>query len=228
MNTLGRREPSDWRHVELYPMRALAAAEQPRSQAVVLGTNWYASMMRPYLKLNNEWWFREDNLGRNLGGHATCLRPDRVTDYGTWWEFYHQKDRNACVGFACARSRSLVERRRYDANWIYDRALEIDEWPGEDDEGTSLRAGFQVMKNTGVRRANTGAISQDESISAYRWLRSVDEIRAVLDSPSNDARQAVRLMSSWGRDFPHFIWLPYTLLERLLNEDGEAATGTPR
>lgn len=226
--TLGRRIPPDWNHVEKYPLKNLRKADRPKGEPVVLGTNWYEAMFYPFEKPNGEFWLKEDPMSSVVGGHAYCLRPDRVTDLGTWHELYDQGSRGACVGFSCARSRSLVERRKYDGNWIYDEALKIDEWPGEADEGTSVRAGFNVMKNQGVMRLD-GDLEPDEGISAYRWMTTVDEVRYVLDSPSNDKREAVRIVNSWGLSWPHYVWMPYKLLERLLViEQGEAAVGTSR
>lgn len=43
----------------------------------------------------------------------------------------------------------------------------------------------------------------------------------------SDRRQAFRLMNSWGASFPP-VWLPYTVMERLLIEWGEAAVITDR
>jgi hypothetical protein len=44
---------------------------------------------------------------------------------------------------------------------------------------------------------------------------------------ASDRRQAFKLKNSWGRDYP-LVWLPYTVMQRLLDEDGEAALVTDR
>lgn len=44
---------------------------------------------------------------------------------------------------------------------------------------------------------------------------------------ASDRRQAFRLCNSWGASYP-LVWLPYSALERLLAENGEAALVTDR
>lgn len=44
---------------------------------------------------------------------------------------------------------------------------------------------------------------------------------------ASDRRQAVRIKNSWGEDFP-LTWMPYTTLERVLAEAGEATISTDR
>lgn len=224
---LGRLTPQTWTHVERYPLSALPQIEQPQGEPVVLGIFWYESFFEPVRHSDGSYWIGESqDRGAVVGGHAICAKPDRVTDLGTWHAFYAQR-RNSCVGFSCSRSRTLVERRKYDGEWLYDRALERDEWPGIKDQGTSLNAGMKVLKELGPATPD-GYIRPLEGISAYRWLTDVAEIAYVLNSPSNELRQAVRLVNSWGLDYPHYTWLPYAALTRLLAEDGEAVTATSR
>jgi hypothetical protein len=44
---------------------------------------------------------------------------------------------------------------------------------------------------------------------------------------ASDKRQAFRVKNSWGRSYP-LVWLPYATMQRLLDEDGEAALVTDR
>ena len=50
----------------------------------------------------------------------------------------------------------------------------------------------------------------------------------VLKSPANDAAGAVRILNSWGRGYPHRVWMPNETLQRLIDEDGEVALVTDR
>lgn len=50
---------------------------------------------------------------------------------------------------------------------------------------------------------------------------------AICGYGASDKRQAFRLINTWGFDFPP-VWIPYTAVQRLLNEDGEAAAVTDR
>lgn len=226
---LGRLEPTDWEHVAKYPLRALEEEETPVGQPVVIGVNWYEAFDRPERGTDGSWWIgRYGDLGRVRGGHALCLRPDRLSDYGTWHEFYDQGQEGACVGFACSRMQTIRNRRRYDAFWTYHEAQKLDEWEGEDYEGTSVRAGLEVLRTQGLMRVGSTTPDYTSGILAYRWLTSVDEVREVLASPTNDARGAVRFLNSWGTEWPHFTWMSYGVLERLLDEYGEIATATDR
>lgn len=230
---LGRRVPTDWRHVERYPYAAVA----PRSVDAV-----------------------ELNL---------LLPRYRVR--------YDQESEGACVGFSSSWMTSILNRRLYDARWLWNRAKEVDEWPQTnpgDNEGTSVRAAMDILRGEGHRRVSRGVagpVSLAEGILENRWASKVDEIRtsiasgtpAVLgcnwyanfDRPvaragdghwigegplgtvrgghaicvygASDRRQAVRLVNSWGERYP-LVWLPYATLQRLIDEDGEATLATDR
>jgi hypothetical protein len=38
----------------------------------------------------------------------------------------------------------------------------------------------------------------------------------------------VRILNSWGRGYPHRVWMPDETLQRLIDEDGEVALVTDR
>lgn len=56
------------------------------------------------------------------------------------------------------------------------------------------------------------------------WVRGG---HAVALFGASDRRQAFRLKNSWGDGYP-LVWIPYTVVQRLINEDGEAALVTDR
>lgn len=79
-----------------------------------------------------------------------------------------QGTEGACVGFAWAHelaARPKVVRRVDDttARSIYAKAQVIDEWAGEDYEGTSVLAGAKVLKDQGY-------------VLEYRWGFSLDDV----------------------------------------------------
>lgn len=225
MNPLGRREPTDWKHVERYPLSA--SSEVVIGQPIVLGINWYSNFDSPVRRKDGSYWIGLGDLGHIRGGHAICARPDRLTDYGTWWKHYDQGSEGACVGFASSRMQTIRNRRKYDGFWLYHEAQLVDEWPGEDYDGTSVRAGMEVLRVMGAKRpAQTVPNLEQSGILAYRWLTAVDEVRDVLASPLNEARGAIRLLNSWGESYPHFVWMPYEVVARVLGEYGEATVAT--
>lgn len=253
MTALGRRIPTDWEHYEKYPLTADTAPVSP--VPVTIGVNWYTSFDRP-VKKGNAYWIGLDpkNLGSVRGGHCVCLEPGdeldaagKVTrslqDSNSWWDFYNQGAEGACVGFGSSRVMTLLNRKRYDPRWLWDWAKKTDEYPDTkpgDDNGTSVRAAMGILKGFGHvpwKPSYEGATFQArdaepsvaaEGINAYRWAKTVSEVQSVLQSPANDRMGAVRVLNSWGRDYPHRVWMPYATLQRLIDEDGEVALVTDR
>lgn len=132
---------------------------------------------------------------------------------------------------------------------VYDEARKIDEIPGEAYDGTTVRAGAQVLRSRGF-------------ITEFRWAESVEDIvNAVLNfgpvvmgtnwyegmmatsktgyiTPTGQvlgghawvingvslANQTVRLKNSWGRGWGSkgFALMTFIDLARLIRENGEA------
>jgi hypothetical protein len=194
---LGRRPPTDYEHVSKYGLTLQTVPDKPTP--VVLGINWYQNFDSPqYHRVNGrtEWWIGlKKDWGSIRGGHAIVVKPGAVTDTAGWWDFYFQHN-NGCVGFASSRMMSMLNRKRYDANWLYAEARKIDEWPGEADEGTSVRAGMDVLRTEGHRR-KFGPLTLPASLSAgikeNRWASNVVEVLACLyDDVSSDSVVALQ------------------------------------
>src|SRR5688572_17952856 len=127
---LGRRPPSDWTHVDKYPLTARTAPAKP--SPVVIGVNWYAEFDKPQKDANGHFWIARDaRLTKIRGGHCVCLKPKGHSDPDAWWDFYNQGTEGACVGFGISRLASQLNRKLYDGFWLYHEAQKIDEWPGE-------------------------------------------------------------------------------------------------
>ena len=73
-----------------------------------------------------------------------------------------------------------------------------------------------------------GQVKSSEGISANRWATSVDETHRVLQNGVGDRLGAVALLNSWGRGYPHAVWMPDETLDRMIREDGEVAIVTDR
>lgn len=181
---------------------------------------------------------------------------------------YDQGAEGACVGFSESWAQSINNNRFYDAQWLYEEAKKIDEWQGEDYDGTSVRAGFDVLRKVGHKRIHDPrhhhVADPSDGILVNRWAYNVDEIRTAvqsgipvvmgtnwyraLDWPEkrkneywipqtnlgkirgghawciyavSDKRQAFKMVNSWGMGYP-LTWFPYSVIERLLKEYGEA------
>lgn len=237
---LGRRVPSDFAHVELYPARRQLA--------------------RPVARVENT---------------RVPLSAE------TYQFFYDQGREGACVGYALSILSTIHNRKRYDALWLYKQAQLIDEYgdtpPGG---GTSVRAGFDVLRTLGHRWWHpAGADVADPAegvIGINRWLTTVDEGRTAIAKGltivdginwydgfynpikrtrngrsefwipepnkwgrlagghcivrpiASDARQAFGWINSWGMAYPWPVYISYESHDRLMREQGEAAIGTDR
>lgn len=230
MQGLGRRTPTDFSHIERFPLTADTAPTQP--VPVVIGVNWYVEFDHPQKDSQGRWWIaRDGNLTSIRGGHCVCLLPTNHKDPASWWTFYDQGHEGACVGFGCSRMMSVLNRKRYDARWLWNQAKTVDEWPDTnpgDDNGTSVRAGLDVLRTRGhvvYKRADEDGPSVAEGISANRWATSADDAMSALGRGGDDA---VPLTNNWGRSYPHTVWMPVSVLERLRTEDGEVAVVTDR
>ena len=226
---LGRLEPTDWGHVERYPLSALP--EPPRGVPSPIGVNWYAEFDRPAKGSDRRWRVAVDGrLTRLRGGHCVVVPPRRFIDPASWWTFYNQGAEGACVGFGISRAMSLLNRRRYDARWLYHVAQHHDEYPQTPpEEGTSVRAGLDILRNVGHRRVwgnVAGWPNPVEGISANRWATNIDE---WLLATGWEGADEVPLLNSWGRAYPHVVWVRVDpVLTRLLREDGEFSIITDR
>jgi hypothetical protein len=133
-----------------------------------------------------------------------------------------------CVGFGISRLASQLNRKLYDGFWLYHEAQKVDEWPGEDYDGTSVRAGLDILRTRGHCESQNGRVSPEaigEGIKANRWARSVDD---VLDTLGYSGLDYVDVLNSWGRGYPHLTRMPANVLERLWKEDGEVGIVTDR
>src|SRR4051812_16707333 len=93
---LGRRPPSDWKHVDKYPLTAATAPAKPTP--VVLGVNWYVEFDKPEKDAQGHHWIaRSGKLSTVRGGHCVCLKPRGSADPDGWWDFYNQGEEGACL-----------------------------------------------------------------------------------------------------------------------------------
>lgn len=243
---LGRVPPENFVHMDKYPLRALPATERPTAVPVFIGINWYSGLYASGLmeRLDKfgrtEWWVRDGDIGRLVGGHALVLEPftGPYRDELGWWSWHDQVREGICVSEASVRGMALYNRKRYQPRPVYDYAQTIDEWAGEDYEGTSMDAGLATLRTRGAvpalraeaHKVERGAVSRPfveaEGLTANRWVRDADEVFEVLGRP--DAEYAVWL-NSWGRSgYPHRVKVPRSVIARLHGEDGEFGVGTDR
>jgi len=225
---LGRYKPTDMEHVEKHPLTKKMAAALPPTP-VTVGINWYSAFDTPVQAKDGSWWVKAKDLGTLRGGHCVCM-PNTDNDTYGWYKFYDQGNEGACVGFGSSRMMSLLNRARYDARWLWDRAKEVDEWPDTnpgDNQGTSVRAAMDVLRTLGHKKM-TGLPNEAYGISANRWATNIDDLLSVLQNQQYKTLGAIPFLNSWGTSYPHKVWVPAETWARLLSEDGEFTMVTDR
>lgn len=215
---LDRLVPPDWDHYSKYPF---AATEVTGPLPVVVAFNWYTNFDHPVKDSQGRYWIGKGDLGSIRGGHCTGLRIGQRTDLAAWWTFYDQGQEGACVGFGCTREQTLVYRYRFDAPWLYHEAQKIGGYVGQ--EGAYLRDGLKVLATEGHKRLAQPAPELKYGIKSYSWASSAEEVLTALGNKVASGLNAVPILNSWGRDYPHVVYMPAETLDRMLSEDGEAA-----
>ena len=228
MGGLGRVVPPDWKHVEKFPLSALAV--KPTQVPVVLGINWHTAFDAPVKHRDGTYWIGTSGpLGSVRGGHCVCLEPYPGVEHDLaqrWWSWYNQGVEGACVGFGCSRAQSLMKRQTFEAFWLYHQAQAIDGQPLPH-EGTEVRCGLEILRTKGhvlgagqvdVDHGTGGQPDPRYGIKEYRWATSASEVLSTLGMPGD----YVNVLNSWGPDYPHRVRMPATVLDTLLREQGEA------
>jgi hypothetical protein len=221
---LDRLAPPDWEHVSKYALAALA--EPVRGIPVIFGWNWYSDFDNPELISisGHKYYFvaRNGIKGTIRGGHCIASKPGDLSDLHSWWVYYNQGEEGACVSFGCNRAMSILNRKEYDP-WKFYNEIKL---PGG---GALVRNGLEELRTEGPVNRHTGEHVVADGISAYRWAQSVAEIHQVLANPVADRLHAVPILNSWGaNDYPHLVYVPDDVVERLMSEDGEAGVVTDK
>src|SRR4051794_15387157 len=156
MGPLGRRTPTDWTHVERYSLRAQGG--QPSPVPVVMGTIWPVEADTPEQDSKGTWWVGRNGFsGRSRGGHAYALEAHDMRDSKGNYEWFNQVTEGICVAEGVDRAAALIFRRRFQPRPLYDLAQLGDDWDDTPpEEGTSVRAGFDVWRNHGLWVAKRG------------------------------------------------------------------------
>jgi len=223
------RAPSPPEERAVYATRyALAAPAIPEAPTpVVIGVPWYAGAYEPTVDRDGIAWLRTSDLtGGVVGGHALCLLPEGLDDPEGAHAHYDQGREGACVGFAWSRAASLVEGRLFDGFSLYRRARQVDEWPGEAYDGTSVNAGGRVCKDEGLWLVRGGRVSKRPSarwrIGSFRWAPDLETVLRCLKIDPN--RGYLEYLQSWGLGHPRRTRMELEVADRLIfREDGDAA-----
>ena len=189
---------------------------------------------------------------------STVVKPRSYTWSCRAW--LDQGIEGACAGFAVtheAAARPVVIQSVSDglARAIYNRAKELDPWPGTDYEGTSILAAIKAGKEKGWYSEYRWAFGEDDLAAAigykgpavlglnwYEGMLDTDAtgfIRptgrilggyAVLCNGFSVSKQTYRLHNSWGRSWgiEGDAFVSRADMRRLLAEEGEACVPVVR
>lgn len=187
-----------------------------------------------------------------LSAQAEAPKP-----YAYWHGsmFLDQGFTSQCVEYSWhhyVQAGTIRPRQRYPY-WVigepYSRMQDVDEWPGNDYDGTSVRAGAKVMQEMGYIDSYLWAWDLETVIDAVtstgpvvmgtNWYRSmftpdaggrvkaegpIDGGHAWLIDGANRKTGMARAKNSWSRSWGKKgrFWVPFEVLEKLIREDGEA------
>jgi hypothetical protein len=235
MRGLGRLAPSDYEHVEKYPLRAI----MPRTVDTVERVLSLPSPQR-YRILHDQ----PDGscVGYSL---SWCMSILNRRLYAAHWLYEEAQRRDEWPGEYPAYEGTSVRagldvlretghRRIYrgqtrDSN--YADGIEAFRWAQSVDEiRTSIAEGVPV--DLGIDWFDS--FDRPERRGREWWMPApsgrIIGGHAICCYGASDRRQAVRLVNTWGLEYP-LVWVPYNLIERLLagfDFPGEAAVITDR
>lgn len=229
---LGRNVPSDWNHVEKYPYSMIASEpvlsvertirlpeyrekynQQREGACVGYASTWMMSILNRKL-YNPRWLWNEakkidewpqtnpgDNQGTSVRAAMDVLRA--------------QGHVRILRGRECPPN---MEDGILENRW----ATNVDEIRTAIASGVPVTLGINWYTNfdTPVEKNGTWWIGQG-SLGTVRGGHAVCIYRA------SDRLQAFGIVNNWGTSYP-LVMMPYSILSRLLVEDGEAALVTDR
>lgn len=194
---------------------------------------------------------KPDDRDQNYRLTAPRRKSKRISRYWSdHWFFGNQGQNPYCVGFAWVHWLSNHPVRQWvNPEGVYHVAQRFDEWPGEDYEGTSVRAGAKVLQSLGfiseyrwgfdlpsivatVLEVGPVVFGTDwyEGMSEpdkYGYLNPTGQIlggHAYLVNGVDTRRQRFRIKNSWGQDWgiKGRAYLSFADAEKLITEGGEA------
>lgn len=203
---------------------------------------------------------------RDRGFALRASIPDHVANVDRYWPMtagvLDQGDTSQCVAYSwthfllaapTTHKVGALGNLTAFAQQLYDRAQAVDEWPGNDYEGTSARAGAKVLQADGriseYRWAETSLTARDYVITrgpvligvpfyermfvpdADGFLRPEGEVAGgheMLILGNSVKRNAARILNSWGKAWGEKgrAWMSWDVLQRLLNEGGDCCSAT--
>jgi hypothetical protein len=182
-------------------------------------------------------------------------------DYKYWWPSGWWGDQGYyphCVAYSWAHwlaAGPITQKKSrtggkapVDTTYLYTEAQKVDQWPGEDYDGTSVRAGATILKNLGFIKSYNWAWDIENTVNALLTLGPVvvgtvwtygmcfpDE-KGVIDTSGsilgghaylldgvNVKKKMIRIKNSWGREWGKngFAYISFDDMNGLIQQYGE-------
>lgn len=197
----------------------------------------------------------------NLFPLSMAMRAVAETPISKVWRagpHVNQGQTNGCVGFSCFQFQQsepvlTPEEFRLTPEAIYLEARRNDEWPGEADEGTSVRAGLDTLKRHGIigsyfwgddwQECVEFLLSTGPLVLGVNWYRQffdpdsngvisiggpVDGGHAIFCHAADWTNKFITLRNSWGESWGQGgdCLLAFEDFDRLLKDGGVCAACT--
>lgn len=187
---------------------------------------------------------------------AKSLRRKRFWYANGWWG--NQGESSMCVAYSWthwledgpfmhnSKNKPIVNPAE-----IYKEAQKIDQWPGENYNGTTVRAGAQVLQKLGLISEYTWAFNVDSVVEALleigpvvvgtMWYESMFQPKNGIVVPDFDAKKEagghaylldgvnkttgmIRIKNSWGKGWGKngFGYIKIEDMDKLIRANGEA------
>jgi hypothetical protein len=206
-----------------------------------------------------------DSRSRRFAAVGSLVDPSLAPRTKTWRTYpraFDQGRTSECTCYAakrllnCAPIRASIEpevRLQLDPTTLYTYAQTIDEWPGEDYDGTSVLAAAKSAQHAGLISGYKWCFGLDDVLRVASWYGPVeigvtwyesmfdttDTGRLIVDTDSdiagghavaiigvNVSNQTVVISNSWGRSWGDDgrCYMKWSDLGLLLEDWGEAVT----
>jgi hypothetical protein len=244
MKPLGRRQPPDLEHVERYPLSALSLESPPSGTEKSLGLPWWwkdhdqgqegscvgfgSSAM---MSITNHYQ-RQKKTGQDLTYRYKCHWLYEEAQLVDEWD-----DTPPAEGTSVRAACQILQQRGHrrvqngvagEENLAH--GISAYRWATNAEE---IRAAIYAGLAVSIGINWYSSFDKPKTVDGERWLPTGGDIGYVRGGHCvclfrmSDRREAFQLMNSWGDYYPP-TWMPYTLLNRLINEVGEAVVITDR